>query len=41
MYSIIGHKVDTIAKVLGSSPPNVTIQKDLVGLRLASWIALL
>ena len=30
-----------IAKVLETSPPNMTFRRDLVGSRLASWNALL
>jgi hypothetical protein len=41
LYSIVRHKEDTIAKVMESSPPNVTFRRDISGQRLASWNALL
>jgi hypothetical protein len=41
LYKIVRHKDDTIAKVLMSSPPNVSFGRDLVGPKLASWNALL
>jgi hypothetical protein len=34
LYSIIRHKGDTIAKVMGNSPPSVTFRRDLSGRRL-------
>jgi hypothetical protein len=40
LYSIVLHKGDTIAKVLESSPPNVTFGRDLSGQCLVSWNAL-
>jgi hypothetical protein len=41
LYSIVYHKGDTIAKVMETSPPNVTFRIDLSGKRLVSWDALL
>jgi hypothetical protein len=41
LYSIVRHKGDTIAKVMETSPPNVTFRRDLLGQRLVSWDALL
>jgi hypothetical protein len=41
LYNIVFHKSDTLAKVLETSPPNVTFRKDLVGPMLASWNELL
>jgi hypothetical protein len=41
LYNIIRHKVDTITKVMESSPPNVSFRRDLSGLRLVAWNALL
>jgi hypothetical protein len=41
LYSIVRHKEDTIAKVMESSPPNVTFRRDISGQRLVSWNALL
>jgi hypothetical protein len=41
LYSIVYHKGDTIAKVMKTSPPNVTFRRDLSGQRLVSWNALL
>jgi hypothetical protein len=35
VYSIVRHKGDTLAKVMGFSPLNVTIKRNLVGPRLA------
>jgi hypothetical protein len=35
------HKGDTIAKVMETSPPNVTFRRDLFGQSLVSWNALL
>jgi hypothetical protein len=39
LYSIVRHKGDTIAKVMESSPPNVTFRRALSGQRLVSWNA--
>jgi hypothetical protein len=39
-YNIICHEGDTIAKVMESSPPNVSFRRDLSGQRLVSWNAL-
>jgi hypothetical protein len=41
LYSTVCHKGDTIAKVMKTSPPNVTFRRDLSGQRLVSWNALL
>jgi hypothetical protein len=41
LYSIVCYKGDTIAKVMETSPPNVTFRRDLSGQRLVSWDALL
>jgi hypothetical protein len=41
LYNIVRHKGDTIAKVLETSPPNVSFRRDLSGQRLVSWNALL
>ena len=41
MYNIVRHKGDTIASVMESSPPNVMFRRDLHGVRLVSWNALL
>jgi hypothetical protein len=41
LYSIVRHKGDTIAKILETSPPNVSFRRDLSGQRLVSWNALL
>jgi hypothetical protein len=41
LNNIVRYKGDTIAKVLESSPPNVTFRRDLVGPRLACWNTLL
>jgi hypothetical protein len=41
LYSIVRHKGDTIAKVLETSPPNVSFTRDLSGQRLVYWNALL
>jgi hypothetical protein len=35
IYNIMRHKSDTLAKVMETSPPNVTFRRDLVGPRLA------
>jgi hypothetical protein len=37
LYNIVHHNNDTIAKVLKSSPANVTFTKDVVAPKLASW----
>jgi hypothetical protein len=37
MYNIVRHKSETLAKVLGSSPPSVTFIRDLVGPWLRYW----
>jgi hypothetical protein len=37
----VRHKDDTIAKVLETSPPNVSFRRDLSGQRLVSWNILL
>ena len=41
LYSIVRNKSDTIAKVLGSSPPDVSFRRSLFGSRQTSWDALL
>ena len=41
LYAIVRNKSDTIAKVLGTSPPNVSFRRRLLGTRQASWNALL
>jgi hypothetical protein len=41
LYSIVHYKCDTIAKVMVTSPPDVTFRRDLVGQRLVAWNALL
>ena len=41
LYNIVRHKSDTVAKVLDSSPPNVSFRRSLVGPRQASWNVLL
>jgi hypothetical protein len=41
LYSIVCHKGNTIAKVLETSPPNVSFRRDLSGQRLVYWNALL
>jgi hypothetical protein len=41
LYSIVRHEGDTIAKVMGNSPPSVTFRRDLSGQRLVAWNALL
>ena len=43
LYNIVlsRHKSDTLAKVLETSPPNVTFRRDLIGPRLTSWNELL
>jgi hypothetical protein len=41
LYSIVRYKSDTIAKVMVTSPPDVTFRRDLLGPRLTDWNALL
>jgi hypothetical protein len=41
LYNVVWHKGDTIAKVLESSPPNMSFRRDLNGQRLVSWNVLL
>jgi hypothetical protein len=41
LYDIVRHKGDTIAQVLESTPPNVSIRRSLYGPRLVSWESLL
>jgi hypothetical protein len=41
LYSIVRHKGDTIAKVMETSPPDMAFRRDLSGLRLVAWNALL
>jgi hypothetical protein len=41
LYSIVRHKGDTIAKVMETSPSNVTFRRDLSGPRLVSLNTLL
>ena len=41
LYNIVRHKGDTIAKVMQSTPPNVTFRRNLIGPRLAAWNTLL
>ena len=41
LYDIVRYKGDTLAKVMGSSPPNVSLRRSLYGHRQASWNALL
>jgi hypothetical protein len=41
LYNIVCYKEDTLAKVMGSNPPQVTFRRDLIGARLVSWNALL
>jgi hypothetical protein len=41
LYNIVRHKGDTTAKVLETSPTNVSFRRDLSGQRLVSWNALL
>jgi hypothetical protein len=41
LNNTVCYKGDTAAKVLESSPPNVTFTRDLVGPRRACWNALL
>jgi hypothetical protein len=41
LYSIVRRKIDTIAVVMATSPPDVTFRRDLIGPRLQSCEALL
>jgi hypothetical protein len=41
LNNIVYHKSDTIAKIMETSPPNVTLWRDLLGQKLVSWHALL
>ena len=41
LYNIFRDKNNTIAHVLGSSPPNISFRRDLIGPRLVSWHNLL
>src|SRR6266542_3856981 len=41
LYNIVRHKCDTIATVMGTSPPNVSFRRYLVGPRLMDWYSLL
>jgi hypothetical protein len=41
LYNIVRYKGDTIAKVLETSPPNVSFRRDLSGQRVVSWNVLL
>jgi hypothetical protein len=41
LYNIVGHKNETIAMVLETSPPNVSYRRDLIGPRLMAWNTLL
>ena len=41
LYNIVRYKGDTLAKVMGTSPPNVSFKRTLLGPRQASWNALL
>ena len=41
LYNILRHKIDTLAKVMESFPPNVSFRRSLLGPRQESWIALL
>jgi hypothetical protein len=41
LYSVVRHKGDTLAHVLGSRPPNVTFRRTLFGPRLVNWEALI
>jgi hypothetical protein len=40
LYPIVHYKSDTIAKVMGTSPPNVMFRRVLLGKRLVYWNAL-
>ena len=39
LYNIVRHKGDPLATVMGTSPPNVSFRRSLLGPRLASWNA--
>jgi hypothetical protein len=41
LYTIVRHKGDTVAHVLGSNPPNMTSRRNLFGHRLVCSEALL
>jgi hypothetical protein len=41
LYSVVRHKGDTLAHVLGSRPPNVMFRRTLFGPRLVNWEALI
>jgi hypothetical protein len=41
LYNIVRYKSDTIAKVMATSPPDVTFRRDLLGPRLVAWNAFL
>jgi hypothetical protein len=41
LYNIVRHKSDTLAKVLETSPPNVSFRRTFIGPRQASWNDLL
>ena len=41
LYNIVHHKEVTLATVMQSSPPNMTFRRDLNGIRLDVWNALL
>jgi hypothetical protein len=41
LYSVVCHNGDTLAHVLGSSPPNVMFRRTLFGPRLVNWEALI
>jgi hypothetical protein len=41
LYSIVCYKSETIAKVMATSPLDVTFRRDLLGPRLTTWNALL
>jgi hypothetical protein len=38
LYSIVRYKSETIAKVMATSPLDVTFRRDLLGPRLTAWI---
>ena len=41
LYNVVRYKGDTLAKVMGTSPPNVSFRRTLLGPREAAWNALL
>jgi hypothetical protein len=41
IYNIVHLKSDTLAKVMKTSPPNITLRQDLVGPRIGSYNVLL